>query len=57
MKNPSKQKADAAIPKSEAMRRLSENQKKALELGNRAEHETGMRRELLQKQAREKAGR
>ena len=36
----SKNTVDAAVPSAEAARRLSEGQKKALELAGRAEHET-----------------
>ena len=51
----SKNSVDAAVPKAEAARQLDEDQKKALELGGRAEHETGQEREELQKAARRKA--
>lgn len=34
-----------------ASKRLSQNEKKALELKEHAEHETGLKREKLQKQA------
>jgi hypothetical protein len=50
-----KDKVKAAVPKSDAMRRLSEDEKKALELAGRAEHETGRKREILQAEARRKA--
>lgn len=50
----SKNTVDAAVPKAEAARQLDEDQKKALELGGRAEHETGQKREDLQKEARRK---
>ena len=46
---------DAAVPANEATKELSEEQKKALELAERAEHATGRKREALQKQARRKA--
>ncbi|HEU4678763.1 MAG TPA: hypothetical protein VFS35_04530 [Terrimicrobiaceae bacterium] len=51
----SKNTVDAAVPRAEAVRQLDEDQKKALELGDRAEHETGQKREELQKEARRKA--
>ena len=47
--------ADAAVPHSEAMRRLSEEEKQALELQEQAEHETTAERERLQRAAKEKA--
>jgi len=43
--------AEAAVPHSEAMENLSEKEKKALELQTRAEHETGMKRDRLQRVA------
>lgn len=43
------------MPKSDAARQLSEDEKKALELAGRAEHETGRKREILQAEARRKA--
>jgi hypothetical protein len=45
----------AAVPKSDAARQLSKDEKKALELAARAEHETGRKREILQAEARRKA--
>ena len=51
----SKSTLDAAVPKSDAGRQLSEQEKKALELAGRAEHETGRKREFLQAEARRKA--
>ena len=51
----SKSTLNAAVPKSDAARHLSEDKKKALELGGRAEHETGRKREILQREARRKA--
>jgi hypothetical protein len=51
----SKSTLNAAVPKSDAARHLSEDEKKALELGGRAEHETGRKREILQAEARRKA--
>jgi hypothetical protein len=51
----SKNTLDAAVPKSRAAHKLSEEEKKALELAERAEHETGRKREFLQKEARRKA--
>lgn len=38
------------------MENLSENEKKALELKEHAEHETGQKREHIQKEAVKKAG-
>lgn len=57
MKEPldSKSTVDAAVAANEAVKKLSEDQKKALELAERAEHATGRKREALQKQARRKA--
>ena len=57
MKDSSKSKStlDAAVPRSDAASRLSEDEKKALELAGRAEHETGRKREILQAEARRKA--
>jgi hypothetical protein len=46
---------EAAVPQAETVRRLDEDQKKALELAGRAEHETGQKREKLQKEARRRA--
>ena len=56
MKEPShsKKTADATVS-TEATRKLSEEQKKALELAERAEHAIGRKREALQRQARRKA--
>ena len=51
----SKSMLNAAVPKSDAARRLSEDEKKALELAGRAEHEMGRKREILEAQARRKA--
>ena len=51
----SKSTLDTAVPKSDAVRQLSEKEKKALELAERAEHETGRKREVLQAEARRKA--
>jgi hypothetical protein len=47
--------SNPAVPKSDAARQLSEDEKKALELAGRAEHETGRKREFLQAEARRKA--
>ena len=57
MKKPSDSKntVDSAVPTSKALRNLSEQQKKALELADRAEHAIGRKREALQKEARRKA--
>jgi hypothetical protein len=51
----SKNTLNAAVPKRDAARQLSEGEKKALELAGRAEHETGRKREILQAEARRKA--
>jgi hypothetical protein len=51
----SKRAPNAAVPGSDAARQLSEDEKKALELAARAEHETGRKREILQAEARRKA--
>ncbi len=46
----------AAVPKTETTaRQLDEDEKKALELADRAEHAIGQKREALQKEARRKA--
>ena len=57
MKKPSDSKntVDSAVPTSKAARNLSEEQKKALELADRAEHAIGRKREAMQKEARRKA--
>lgn len=47
--------ADSGVPHSEAMGNLSEREKKALELQEHADHETGKQRERLQRAAAEKA--
>lgn len=44
-----------AAPASKTARDLSEKEKKALELAERAEHAIGRKREALQKEARRKA--
>ena len=46
---------DPAVPASKADRSLSEKQKKARELAERAENAIGRKREALQKEARRKA--
>jgi hypothetical protein len=51
----SKKAVDSAVSTSKAARNLSEEEKKALELADRAEHAIGRRREALQKEARRKA--
>jgi hypothetical protein len=51
----SKNTVDPAVPASKAAGNLSEKQKKALELAERAEHAIGRKREALQKEARRKA--
>ena len=51
----SKDTVDPAVPTSKAVHDLSEKQKKALELAERAEHAIGRKREALQKDARRKA--
>jgi hypothetical protein len=43
------------VPTNKAARNLSEEEKKALELADRAEHAIGRRREAMQKEARRKA--
>ncbi len=57
MKEPldSKNTVETAVPQAETVRQLDEDKKKALELADRAEHETGQKREKLQKEARRKA--
>ena len=57
MKKPSDSKntVDSAVLTSKALRNLSEQQKKALELADRAEYAIGRKREALQKEARRKA--
>lgn len=47
----------STVPDNAATRHLSENKKKALELGAQAEHETGRKRERLLREAKQKAGR
>ena len=51
----SKNIVDSAVPKSAQMKRLSEGEKKALELADQAEHSAGTERELLQDQAKKAA--
>jgi hypothetical protein len=51
----SKSALNPAVRKSDAARQLSQDEKKALELAERAEHETGRKREILQAEARRKA--
>lgn len=46
---------DSAVPKSAQTKRLSEGEKKALELSEQAEHEHGPEREELQQQAKKAA--
>jgi len=46
--------ADAAVPHSKGMKRLAESEKQALELQERAEHETAAERERLQQAAKRK---
>ena len=46
---------DSAVPKSDQTRRLREGEKKALELGEQAEHSHGAERERLQKEAKKAA--
>jgi len=57
VKEPSdpKNTVEPAVPASKAARNLSEKQRKALELAERAEHAIGRKREALQKEARRKA--
>ena len=54
-KEHSKNTLDSAVPKSGHADRLSEGEKKSLELGELAEHEQGKRKEELQSQARRSA--
>ncbi len=59
MKRPSQESrstVDLAVPKSATARSMKENQRKALELGNLAEHASGTEREELHRKARRKAG-
>ena len=51
----SKNTVDSGKPASKAARDLSEGEKKALELADRAEHAIGRKREAMQKEARRKA--
>lgn len=46
---------ESAVPKAAQTERLSEGEKKALELSEQAEHEHGREREELQQQARKAA--
>ncbi len=46
---------DSAVPKSHAMNRLRTGEKKALELGEQAEHTQGPERERLQEEAEKAA--
>ena len=54
---PARNIVDSAVPKSDQTCRLSEGEKKALELGEQAEHSDGPARERLQKQAKNAAAR
>jgi len=47
--------ADTGVPRGEAMKNLSEEEKKALELQSHSEHEIGATRERLQRAAGRKA--
>lgn len=51
----SKSKSDGFVPKSDAMNQMSEEEKKAMELAEEAEHEDGTDRTELQEEARKKA--
>ena len=51
----SKSTLNAAAPKSDAARQLSEGENKALKLAGRAGHETGRKREIFEAEARRKA--
>ena len=51
----SKSALDNSVPKARQADRLSEGEKKSLELGELAEHEQGAKREELQRQARRAA--
>ena len=57
MKKPSDSEnmVNPAAPARQAARDLSEKEKRALELAERAEHAIGRKREALQKEARRKA--
>jgi hypothetical protein len=54
-KKPARNTLDSAVPKSRQMKRLREGDKKALELGELAEHSHGVERERLQKDAEKAA--
>lgn len=45
---------DHAVPKSDSLRNLEESEKRALELQEQAEHETGPTRKRLDEKVREK---
>jgi hypothetical protein len=51
----SKSTLDSALPRTGATRKLSEDEKKALGLAEKAEHHIGRKSEFLQKEARRKA--
>lgn len=52
---PARNLPDTAVPKSREMSRLREGEKKALELGEQAEHSHGTERERLQEEAEKAA--
>ena len=54
-KKPATSLVDSAVPKSAAVKNLSEGEKKALELNELAEHADGQERENLQKKAKRQA--
>lgn len=54
-KKPARNTLDTAVPKSRQMKRLREGDKKALELGELAEHSHGEERERLQTEAKQAA--
>jgi hypothetical protein len=54
---PARNLVDSAVPKSAETHRLSEGEKKAMELGEQAEHSHGAERERLQKEAKKAAER
>lgn len=55
MKKDLKSRADASVPKAEALKHLSEDEKRGLEMQGEIEHAHGAKREQLTKQAEKKA--
>lgn len=55
MKEDVKSRADASTPKAEALKHLSEDEKRGLEMQGEIEHAHGAKREQLTKQAERKA--